>query len=436
MSAQGQPFGPHPLGYVAHSLALRPTTAPGPLLLACASFEVEKPNFVEVLTVDLECPQVVRAGGIHLPHYYPATRVRWLGSGAAPELLATSGDHIRIWSASGELRRLLRREGMPQGPCTPITGLDTNADAAGAHLVSCDIHGICSLWDAEHGVLQQALDLEQPLCDVAFGPSGLVTAVGERGDCFLIDPRGPQDVTVLAPQRQVRGPGRVAWGPHRPDLFAVAWQGEQGGIALYSGLPDRQQVAPQLLRFSSRAACVDLQWSSAFPERLCCADEAGAVEVWHFPEQGLGAAALATGPCFQWEPAAGRGGGSESCTALALTSEVQPGQQAVLLATMPSTPAAAIAPGSIGSLWIAALPCMSKPPAALSLGAPAPRSVATNTTPRSLASVRIRQEARSGPGGPASSFRGALGGFGLGASVTGTTGSGAAAVSMAPGLAH
>lgn len=363
MQGQAGAWGPHPIGYVAHTMAL--CSNPGSnksrtLQLACGSFIPDAPNFVDAFTIDLEGPEPVKHIA-QMPHYYPPTRVRWFDGAAArnSEFLVTSGDCLRIWSASGELQMLLRHTENPQNQCTPISSVDTTSNpGAAAHLVSCDVYGICTLWDMAQGAMVQAFDLGQPLWDVAFGPDRLIAVAGDLGNCFLIDPRQPQEVNrFLAPQKNVRGPARIAWGARRPDLFAVAWQNEQGGLALYNGSKLVQGGMPQMLQShgSNAASIADLQWSPAFPEMLCCAKEDGAVEVWQFPEDGLDAITTAARPSFCWEP----GGCGEACTALALSPEIGPGQHALILATMPqgqsgSKSQQAVPPS--GSLWIATLP--------------------------------------------------------------------------------
>ncbi|CAK0845261.1 unnamed protein product, partial [Prorocentrum cordatum] len=95
-------------------------------------------------------------------------------AGGGGELLATSGDCVRIWSSSGELRRLLRHEANPRGVCCPITAIDVDPEAGAAPvLASCDVYGTCALWDLETGApRQRPVDLGQALLDVAFGPNG------------------------------------------------------------------------------------------------------------------------------------------------------------------------------------------------------------------------------------------------------------------------
>jgi len=286
--------------------------------------------------------------------------------GAGQELLATSGDCIRVWSAKGELRKLLRHENNPQKRCTPITSVDatpaTPSSASGSQLASCDIYGICSIWDTETGSVKQAFDLAQPLCDVAFGPNGLVAVAGDHGDCFLLDPRQPQgDVGVFAPRERVRGPGRIAWGAHRPDMFAIAWQGEEGALVLYDA--SSSKASPRVLKSPSASVTSDLQWSYAHAELLACAKEDGQVEIWQFPEAGLEAAAMAAGPGYTWAPLR-----RANCTALAMSPQVKAdGHHVLVLATMPAGqpgPQGQEATATGGALWFAGLPPPRAPGAA------------------------------------------------------------------------
>eukprot|EP00930_Biecheleria_cincta_P049487 TRINITY_DN34681_c0_g1_i1.p1 TRINITY_DN34681_c0_g1~~TRINITY_DN34681_c0_g1_i1.p1 ORF type:complete len:403 (+),score=59.67 TRINITY_DN34681_c0_g1_i1:25-1209(+) len=353
-------WGPHELGYAVHDLDVRATSSAGGtgLMVACSSFIPDAANFVEVMTFGFSAPQGIK-NSVRLPHYFPCTRVRWLRSGSGKELLATSGDYLRVWSASGELCRLLRHEANPHGVCTPITSVDAapGSSPSGQSLASCDIYGICALWDLETGAMTQALDLGQPLSDVAFGPDGVLAVVGERGDCFMMDPRQPQDVAVFAPRtRRVSGPARIAWGAHRPDLFAVSWQGDAGALVLYNGLLHQPKQTPIVIKSTSSATVSDLCWSHAHPELLACAREDGIVDVWQFSEAGLESASACSGPGFSWAP---RGEQGANCTALAMSPEVRPGHHVLVMATMPPGqpgPEGQEASASGGALYLAGLP--------------------------------------------------------------------------------
>lgn len=367
--AQLAVWGPRELDYAVHDMAVRSSADSSQMLIACSSFIPEAANFVEVVAIGIEGQTDVRST-TRLPHYYPPTRVRWLGGGNSRELLASSGDCLRVWKADGELCRLLRHESNPQGRCTPITSVDSSESpnstaSTGAQMASCDVYGICALWDVEMGSMQQAFDLGQPLTDVAFGPNRLLAATGEKGDCFLMDPRQSQEVAAFAPSEHVAGPARIAWGAHRPDMLAVSWQGE-GGLTLYD-VARQRKAAPRCIKSPQPSTIASLQWSYAFPELLACAREDGDVEVWHFPEEGVEMAAAASAPAYTWAPR----GRAANCSALAMSPEVRPGSHALVLATMPPGqpgPQGQEATTSGGSLWVVALPQPTRRPARLSPG--------------------------------------------------------------------
>jgi len=360
-------WGPFDLGYVAHSMAVS-AGAGEHLHIACSSFLPEAQNFVDIFALDMNKPEALKPP-TRLPHHFPASRVRWLNGGASRsaevveqhQLLGTSGDYLRVWNTSGELLQLLRHESNPKGVCTPITSFDSAMVDGACTLASCDVYGICTLWDLERGTAKQAFELGQPLEDIAFGPHGLLAVAGEKGDCFFLDPRQPQDCHVVPVADQVSGPARMAWGDETSDVLAISWQGQDGGVALYGGCSAitgsgaaRSSVAPaKILRSggASSATIAALQWSPAYPELLCCAKEDGFVEVWQFPTDSsavdCASAVAAQGPCFKWEPRRG-----EACTAMALTPQVRPQRHYVALATMPQQEKT----GASGSLWVAGLP--------------------------------------------------------------------------------
>jgi len=350
-------WGPYNLGYTAHTLAFHPKETSGNRLhLACGSFILEAPNFVDVLSLDVEGPDVVRSA-VRLPHYFPPTRLKWFrpssDGGIEQDLLVTSGDAVRVWSSSGQLHKILPHKDNPKGLCTPITSVDSwNPNMCGsspAHIVSCDVYGICALWDVHHGALKQAFQLDQPLHDVAFCPDGRIAVAGDDGSCFLIDPRAQFDALPrLGLRERVRGPARIAVSSQGSNLISIAWQGEEGGLALYDSKDKR---AHRLLQSASRgSATADLQWSPTFPELLCCAKECGMVEVWQIPENGTETSSAVARPCFEWQPRRG-----EVCTSLALSPQVAK-KSLIVVSTIAEHEFEGQGPVQRSSLWAQAFP--------------------------------------------------------------------------------
>lgn len=74
--------------------------------LAVGSFEEEYSNSVRIVQLDEDRQEFDEIGSFE--HPYPATKIMWLPdqTGARRDLLATTGDYLRLWSFSDNTPRL------------------------------------------------------------------------------------------------------------------------------------------------------------------------------------------------------------------------------------------------------------------------------------------------------------------------------------------
>ena len=88
-----------------------------PFTIAVGSFIEEYSNKIQVMQLDMESSDFkVRAT---LEHPYPATRLQWAPDSAPRDLLATSGDYLRLWSIAddeGKMECTLNNVGAPWAP--------------------------------------------------------------------------------------------------------------------------------------------------------------------------------------------------------------------------------------------------------------------------------------------------------------------------------
>ena len=68
--------------------------------LAVGSFEEEYNNSVRITQLNEESHKFEDIGGFE--HPYPATKIMWIPdqNGAKPDLLATTGDYLRLWKVT------------------------------------------------------------------------------------------------------------------------------------------------------------------------------------------------------------------------------------------------------------------------------------------------------------------------------------------------
>ena len=87
-----------------------------PFTIAVGSFIEEYSNKIQVISLDAEKSDFVTRAT--LEHPYPATRLQWAPEGAPRDLLATSGDYLRLWSigSDGEARQECTLNNVRAGP--------------------------------------------------------------------------------------------------------------------------------------------------------------------------------------------------------------------------------------------------------------------------------------------------------------------------------
>lgn len=96
--------------------------------LALGSFVEEYNNKVQIVSLDEESSEF-KSQAI-LDHPYPATKIIWIPDSKSiyPDLLATSGDYLRVWRANENEIKLecLLNNNKNSDFCAPLTSFDWN----------------------------------------------------------------------------------------------------------------------------------------------------------------------------------------------------------------------------------------------------------------------------------------------------------------------
>ena len=93
-------------------------------------------------------------------HPYPPTALAFSPdrSGAAPDLLASCGDHVRLWrlGPGGTTLEALLAAGPDRGAAAPLTAMDW-CEADARRLVAASVDTTCTVWDVERGTVEARL---------------------------------------------------------------------------------------------------------------------------------------------------------------------------------------------------------------------------------------------------------------------------------------
>jgi WD repeat-containing protein 68 len=140
-----------------------------PHRLAIGSYIEAKNNWVEVVQLDSETKRFERR--TVFDHPYAPTKAMWIPDfvGSKPDLLATSGECIRIWQIDGNVRLKSRlfntRNAMYRAP---LTSFDWNKEDTSL-LGTASIDTTCTIWDVEKETVRtQLIAHDKEVLDFAF----------------------------------------------------------------------------------------------------------------------------------------------------------------------------------------------------------------------------------------------------------------------------
>ncbi|KAI9690516.1 MAG: hypothetical protein M1822_009479 [Bathelium mastoideum] len=202
--------------------------------MAVGSYLEDQHNFIQILDTQMAPQEVVQPGA---PQYgldfvkvaeatcaYPVTRILWeppSASKASTDLLATSGDHLRLWSlpsstppsAGNTITRSSNRDSQPQklqplallsnskSPehTAPLTSLDWNT-LSPKLIITSSIDTTCTIWDIPTLTAKtQLIAHDREVFDVRFcaGSVDVFVSCGADGSVRMFDLRSLEHSTII-----------------------------------------------------------------------------------------------------------------------------------------------------------------------------------------------------------------------------------------------
>jgi len=163
-------------------------------------------------------------------HPYPCTKVMFSPrSESQPEILATTGDYLRIWnvneSTSGGLtvkKIALLNNNKNSEYCAPLTSFDWN-DVDHNMIGTCSIDSTCTIWDIETKTAKtQLIAHDKEVFDISFSRSKDVFAsVGADGSVRMFDLRSLEHSTIIYESPKLSPLLRLSWNKCDPNYLAT-----------------------------------------------------------------------------------------------------------------------------------------------------------------------------------------------------------------------
>ncbi|KAK0410960.1 hypothetical protein QR680_005410 [Steinernema hermaphroditum] len=265
--------------------------------LATGSFIEEYNN--KVMVVQLDEPEGEFRHLCTFEHPYPTTKVLWIPDtrGVCPDLLATTGDYLRIWRVGeqGATLDCQLNNNRSSEYCAPLTSADWN-EVDLSLLVTSSIDTTCTIWQIETGqalgqvgkvdgnVKTQLIAHDKEVYDVAFSRLGsgrdMFASVGADGSVRMFDLRHLEHSTIIFEEPNRKALLKLAWNKQDHNYLATFGHNSNEVFILDIRIP----CTPVARLENHRAGVTGVAWAPHSSSHICTAGEDSQALIWDIHE--------------------------------------------------------------------------------------------------------------------------------------------------------
>mmetsp|Transcript_8383 Transcript_8383/g.18782 ORF Transcript_8383/g.18782 Transcript_8383/m.18782 type:complete len:379 (+) Transcript_8383:436-1572(+) len=278
--------------------------------LAIGSYIEQYNNTVQILRTkyqqqpNSENPTMQIYSACEIEHPYPCTKILWspegnkAGAGASAgggannfggrDLLATTGDYLRLWSVSDDDEKgdgtlthkreaLLINNNRNSEYCSPLTSFDWN-ESDPSMIVTSSIDTTCTIWDINtQTVKTQVIAHDKEVFDLAFSRgTDVFASVGADGSVRLFDLRSLEHSTIIYETAKLEPLLRLEWNKQDPNYLATFKSDSQCTIIL-----DIRQPCTPVTVLAGHAGCVNaVAWAPHSSCHICTAGDDSQALIW------------------------------------------------------------------------------------------------------------------------------------------------------------
>jgi len=251
-----------------------------PFRLALGSFREDYTNKVELVQLNEGKSEFEKKG--HFEHPYPPTKIMWIPdrTGARADLLATTGDFLRVWKAKdaggAELKSLLNNNKNSEY-CAPLTSFDWN-DTNPEIIGTSSIDTTCTVWNVEREqALTQLIAHDREVYDIAFARgTDVFASVGADGSVRMFDLRSLEHSTIIFETQDQTALLRLAWNKQDPNYLATMLTDNSKAIILDIRVPS----LPAAELHGHNACMNSLAWAPHSWSHICTAADDRQALIW------------------------------------------------------------------------------------------------------------------------------------------------------------
>ncbi|RYR34193.1 hypothetical protein Ahy_A10g048928 isoform B [Arachis hypogaea] len=213
--------------------------------------------------------------------FHPSTPSSLLRHSAV-DLLATSGDYLRLWEvreSSVEALSLFNNSKTSEF-CAPLTSFDWN-DIDPKRIGTSSIDTTCTIWDIEKGVVEtQLIAHDKEVYDIAWGEARVFASVSADGSVRIFDLRDKEHSTIIYESPQPDTPLlRLAW--NKQDLRYMATILMDSNKVVILDIRSPTMPVAELERH--RGSVSAIAWAPQSSRHICSAGDDAQALIWELP---------------------------------------------------------------------------------------------------------------------------------------------------------
>lgn len=246
--------------------------------LAIGSFIEDFTNVVQIIQFDPDTSQMSAVA--ELSHPYPTTKIEWVPGASTKDVIATSGDYLRLWNLDADnslqLVKVLNNTKSREF-CAPLTSFDWNRNDS--HILgTSSIDTTCTIWDIEYDAkATQLIAHDKEVYDISFAnDTHRFASVGADGSVRMFDRRDLSHSTITYESKDLTPLLRVEW--NRQDDYFIAALSANANHAII--LDTRMPAIPVAELHTHTAPVNAIAWAPHSSCHICTASDDHLSLIW------------------------------------------------------------------------------------------------------------------------------------------------------------
>uniref|UniRef100_A0A7N0V3E3 Uncharacterized protein n=1 Tax=Kalanchoe fedtschenkoi TaxID=63787 RepID=A0A7N0V3E3_KALFE len=255
--------------------------------LAIGSFLEDYSNRVELLKFNPDTSSVFSTDSrLVFDHPYAPTNLSFFPSEdpSNPDLIATSGDFIRLWEIHDdriELKSLLN--GNKSEFNSAITSFDW-AEFDTRRIATCSVDTTCTIWDVEREAVDaQLVAHDKEVFDISWGGVNVFASGSGDGSVRVFDLRDKERSTIIYENPSSGNPMmRVEWNKADPRFIAAVGMDSPTVVIMDIRFP----TAPMMELRKHKRSVNGVAWSPRAGRHVCSVGDDARALIWEVVQGG------------------------------------------------------------------------------------------------------------------------------------------------------